>query len=290
MAGRYGTISHVIRTARPRQWVKNVLVMVPGLFGGAVFEPRAALALGLAFAAFCLAASGVYFVNDVRDAEQDRQHDNKRFRPVAAGTLSPASALVAGGCLLTGALGLGFAAGAGPVIALYIAISLAYCMVLRDVLGVDLVAVASGFPLRVIAGAQAVGTPAPFWLLVAVFTGALFVVAGKRYSEAVVFGELRARIRPTLARYRAPQLRGILLATAVASVASYALGAAASYDRDGKVFLALSLIPYTLVLVRYAIAVKQARGSNPGHVLRGDRVLQLLGVVWFCLFAIRTLA
>ncbi|WP_066376475.1 decaprenyl-phosphate phosphoribosyltransferase [Herbidospora mongoliensis] len=289
MAGRYRTISQLIQTARPRQWAKNVLVMFPGLIGGTVFEPQAALAFGIAFAAFCLAASGVYFVNDVRDAEQDRQHDTKRSRPVAARTLSPSLALVVGGCLVISGLGLGFAVRAGPVIALYIAISLAYCIVLRDVRGVDLVAVASGFPLRVIAGAQAGGISTPSWLLVVVFTGALFVVAGKRYSEAVVFGELRARIRPSLAHYRAPQLRRIVLAAAVASVASYALGAAASYDRDGRVLLILSLIPYTLVLVRYAVAVRQARGSSPEHLLRGDRVLQLLGVIWFCLFAIRTL-
>jgi decaprenyl-phosphate phosphoribosyltransferase len=290
MLGRDRTISNVIRTVRPRQWTKNILVIVPGLIGGTAFEPRAALALGIAFAAFCLTASGVYLVNDVRDVEQDRQHDTKRSRPIAAGTLSPPLALVVGGCLLTGGLGVGLTVRAGPVIALYIAISLAYCMVLRNVLVVDLVAVASGFPLRVIAGAQAASMSAPYWLLVVVFTGALFVVAGKRYSEVVIFGEFRARIRPSLARYRAPQLRGILLAAAVASVASYALGAAVSYDRDGKLFLILSLVPYTLVLVRYTTAVKQARGSNPGHVLRGDRVLQLLGIVWFCLFAIRTLA
>lgn len=277
MPARSSSVAALLQTARPRQWTKNLLVIAPI---GAVPQARSVLALGTTFVTFCLTASGIYFINDVRDAEQDRQHHTKRLRPVAAGTLTPRLAVTAGCSLLAGGLALGIAIRIGLVIAVYTAMSLAYCFALRNLALTDLLVVSSGFPLRVIAGYQASEADSPLWLLAVSFTGSLFVAAGKRYSEAVSFGESRERIRLVLARYSVRQLQLLWCFAAIASAGLYTLGALQSFARHGELLSILSLVPYMLALVRYATAVNEARASSPEDVLRGDRTLQLLGITW----------
>ncbi|MDX2646982.1 decaprenyl-phosphate phosphoribosyltransferase [Streptomyces sp. PA03-1a] len=281
------SVAALLQTARPRQWTKNLLVIVPPLATGTVHHSRSVLGLGATFVTFCLSASGVYFINDVRDAEQDRQHDTKRLRPVAARTLTPRLAMTTGCSMLAGGVALGTAIGNGPVIAAYTAFSLVYCFALRNLALTDLLIVSSGFPLRVTAGYQACGADTPFWLLAVSFTGSLFVAAGKRYSEAVSFGESRKRIRSSLAWYSVRRLRVVWCLAAVASAALYALGALQSFSRHGELFSLLSLAPYTLALVRYAAAVNEARAGSPEDVLWRDRTLQLTGIAWLGILTTR---
>jgi decaprenyl-phosphate phosphoribosyltransferase len=180
----------VLRAVRPRQWVKNALVLAAPLAAGRVDEPDVLVGSALAFVVFCLAAGAVYLVNDVRDVEEDRRHPTKRLRAIASGELPETTAYAVAGVLLVAALtaGLLVAVPLGVTVAVYLTIQLAYAGGLKHQPVMDLACVASGFLLRAIGGGVATGIPlSPWFLLVASF-GSLFMVAGKRYSEIHTVG------------------------------------------------------------------------------------------------------
>src|SRR5918993_3292571 len=164
-----GLLRALLVTARPRQWSKNVLVFGAPITGGVLLEPIPFVRTILAFVAFCLVASGIYYVNDLVDRDLDRAHPVKRRRPVAAGRLPVRLAGVVAALLLV--VGLAIATfGAGPrlagVVGLYIALSLAYILVLRGMVLLDIAAVAGGFVLRAVAGGVAVDVPLSSWFLI----------------------------------------------------------------------------------------------------------------------------
>ena len=144
-------------TARPRQWIKNLLVLAVPAAAGALDEPGVIGATAIAFAAFCLASAGTYLLNDVADRAADRLHPVKRFRPVAAGEVSAAAATATAAVLLAGACLLGWLAdpGLAAVVAAYLVLTTAYSRGLKHVAIFDIAAVASGFFLRAVAGGVA---------------------------------------------------------------------------------------------------------------------------------------
>ena len=152
-------VAALVRTARPKQWTKNVLVFAaPGAAGVLDNWPHAGQAV-LAFIAFCLAASGIYLWNDALDVEADRLHPTKRFRPIAAGAITPGLAKVVGSLLAVASLGVAAATGrieTAGIVAVYVATTLAYSFWLKHVAVIDIVTVASGFVLRAAGGAVAV--------------------------------------------------------------------------------------------------------------------------------------
>src|SRR5258706_74354 len=197
------TLNALIRTARIKQWTKNVLVFAaPGAAG--VLDSATPLARTLiAFACFCLAASGTYFLNDAADVESDRRHPKKRFRPIAAGELSVGTARMIGCSLIAAAIALSFVARweLAITIAGYVALTSTYSLVLKQVAVVDIVAVAAGFVLRAVAGATATGVPISNWFFIVASFGSLFMVAGKRHAERIEMGDAAASVRSTLAQY-----------------------------------------------------------------------------------------
>src|SRR5579885_3327977 len=173
----------LVRTARPRQWVKNLLVFAaPGAAGLLTQGPTLERA-GLAFLVFCLAASGTYFLNDTMDREADRRHPVNRHRPVAAGVVPASLAMSVAVTLLSGSVLLalvGLGAPTAGCVALYVAINVAYNVRLRHEPVLDLAAVASGFVLRAIVGGLATSVHLSEWFLVVTSFASLFIVAGKR--------------------------------------------------------------------------------------------------------------
>ena len=175
----------VVRALRPRQWVKNGLVLAAPLAAGELFNPDVMGPTAVAFLLFCLSASGVYLVNDSIDVEEDRRHPKKRYRPIAAGLvprpLAIGLALVLFAVALTTAALVTRPALAG-VLGAYVVIQLAYCLFLKNQPVIDLAVVASGFLLRGIAGGVAAGLLLSQWFLLVAAFGSLFMVAGKRFS------------------------------------------------------------------------------------------------------------
>jgi decaprenyl-phosphate phosphoribosyltransferase len=274
---------------RPRQWIKNVLVVTAPLAAGRLFEGDVLLNTALAFVSFCLVSATVYLINDVRDVEEDRLHPRKRFRPIAAGELRPAAALVL--AAITGAAGftIGFLTSTqlGITLALYVAIQIVYSVYLKHLPVVDLAIVASGFLLRAIAGGVAANIPLSQWFLLVASFGSLFMVAGKRYSEMKSIGA-EGGTRRSLERYSESYLRFIWMLAAVMVVISYSLWA---FENRSTAFLgvpwtAVSIAPFTLGLLQYALEVDAGSAGEPEDVVLHDRVLQGLGLAWLVVISI----
>ena len=273
----------VVRALRPRQWVKNVLVLAAPLAAGAILDPDVLRPTAVAFVLFCLASSAVYLVNDSIDVEEDRRHPRKRFRPIAAGLvprpLAVAMAVVLAAVALVSAVLLTRPALAW-VLGSYVVIQLCYCTFLKNQPVIDLAVVASGFLLRGIAGGVAAGLLLSQWFLLVAAFGSLFMVAGKRYSELVVVGDAAAT-RKTLREYSASYLRFVWSLSAGVACTAYSLWAfdlAAS--QDGAPWATISIAPFVIGVLRYAVDVDKGAAGAPEEIVLGDKVLLLLGVLW----------
>ncbi len=281
-------VAELWREARPKQWLKNVLVFAAPGAAGVILHGNW-WRIVLALLAFCAAASGTYFLNDVADVDEDRLHPTKRNRPVAAGTIPvPLARLVGVVLLLTG---LGFAAATVrwqlvAVVATYIVLTISYSVWLKHVAVVDLVAVACGFLLRAIGGAVVVDVPTSNWFLLCTGFGSLLVVAGKRYGEQHELGDGGAT-RSSLSAYTPSFLRTVIGLACAVSVISYCLWAfeKAAVAESSATLYELSVIPMVTALLRYVLVLEQGRGAAPEDVFLEDRVLQLLGLIWLALFA-----
>ncbi len=279
----------LVRTARPGQWTKNLLVVAAPLAAGTLLHGEVAGRTAIAFGTFCLASSAVYCVNDVCDREADRQHPVKRHRPVAAGTVSPRAAIALAVVLAAVAL---VAGGPNPlrlVLASYLAVSIGYSLGLKHEPVLELALVASGFLLRAVAGGPATGTPLSEWFLIVSGFGSLVIVTGKRMSEMALHGA-ETLSRPMLAGYTDSFLRLVFgIATAV-TMSAYGLwafdGHAAS---NGSVWSAVSVAPFVVAVLRYAWHVDRGEAEDPARVLRSDRVMQLLVLAWVGCFAVSVL-
>lgn len=281
----------LIRTARPKQWLKNVLVFAAPGAAGVLDQPSELGKTLLMFVAFCLAASGTYFWNDILDVEADRAHPTKSKRPIAAGEVSIATARVVGVLLPLLALGIAALTGrwqAVAVVAAYMAITLSYSAVWKHVAVLDLVAIASGFVLRAMAGAVAVDVPMSSWFVLVTTFGSLFVVTGKRYAEAIELGDDAQHVRATLGDYTDGYLRFVLAVTCGGALVSYCVWAFETKELAGSdlPYYELSIVPMLTAFLRYALMLDQGHGAAPEEVFGRDRVLQLLGLCWVIVFGV----
>jgi decaprenyl-phosphate phosphoribosyltransferase len=289
VAVRAPRLPAAIRAMRPRQWVKNVLVTTAPLAAGRLFDPGVLSRTGLAFVAFCLVSATVYLVNDVRDVEEDRLHPRKRFRPIAAGELRPRTALVL--AAITAVLGLALAFSValplGITLVIYVALQILYSAFLKHLPVVDLAMVASGFLLRAIAGGVATGIPLSQWFLLVAAFGSFFMVAGKRYSEMKAIGG-GAGTRRSLTRYSESYLRFAWMLAAVMVLISYSLWAFTTGSRGimEVPWRAISIAPFTLGLLQYALEVDAGNAGEPEDVVLHDHVLQGVGAVWLVLISV----
>jgi decaprenyl-phosphate phosphoribosyltransferase len=266
---------------RPRQWVKNLLVLAAPVLSGRLGESSVLLGAAIAFVAFSLAASGIYLVNDVRDVEEDRRHPRKRHRPVAAGVVSPALAVGTAAVLLCAAplIGLLATTQLTIVVLVYEGLSLLYCLALKDEPVIDIAIVASGFLLRAIAGGAATDISLSQWFLLAASFGSLFMASGKRYAEARAHGD-SADTRRSLTGYTQTYLRFVWTMSASVMIMTYGLWAFEEGRRTGSVFAAISMAPFVVAVLRYAVDVDAGKADAPEEIALGDRVLQVLAVLW----------
>ena len=272
-----------VRAMRPKQWVKNVLVLAAPVAAGTLFQPQVLLASLWAFVSFSLVSASIYLINDVRDVESDRQHPKKRFRPIAAGELKPTPALILAAVCLAASLTLGFVVAPmlGITLAVYWVLQVVYSLFLKHQPIIDLAMVASGFLLRAIAGGVASGSPLSQWVHLVASFGSLFRVAGKRYSEMVALGP-DAGTRRSLERYTPTYLRFVWAVSCSLVIMSYSLWAfeTRTYSPFGINWPAISIAPFTLALLRYAMTIDHGGAGEPEDVVMGDRVLQALAVLW----------
>jgi decaprenyl-phosphate phosphoribosyltransferase len=281
----------LVRAARPKQWLKNVLVFAAPGAAGVLDDPHDLGLTLLAFFAFCLAASGTYYWNDVLDIEADRAHPSKRYRAIASGEVALGTARVVGTALLVASLVVAGLTGRWQtvaVVATYVVLTWAYSAWLKHVAVVDLVAIASGFVLRAAGGAVAVDVPMSNWFVLCTTFGALFIAAGKRYAELLELGDDAAQSRATLDSYSAGYLRIVLAISCGAAILSYCVWAFERRDLSTSdwPFYELSIVPMLTALLRYLLVLDHGRGAAPEEVFAEDRLLQLLGAIWVVVFAL----
>ena len=276
-----GTVTSWIRLFRPHQWTKNAFVLVPLLFSGRISELEALSSALAAFVVFCALASGVYAVNDARDAEADRAHPTKRTRPVASGAIRASHAVVAGAAIAGAALAGAWALQPtfGLVAAGYLALNLAYTVRLKNVVILDVFCIAAFFLLRLLGGATAIDVRASVWLLVCGGLLALYLGFAKRRHELLLLQEGSVNHRSVLTEYSPAfldQMSSVLLSVTLVAYLMYTL------TSETAVMVGSEALSYSTVFVlygmfRYSYLVHKRRAGNPTETLLTDPVL--LGVV-----------
>jgi decaprenyl-phosphate phosphoribosyltransferase len=281
---------------RPRQWVKNGLVVVAPAAADRLHHLHDDVVIGWTFLAFCLAASAIYLVNDLRDIEADRRHPTKQFRAIAAGHISEVWAVTLAVLCAGGAIAIGLASPTDPallvVLGVYASISLLYSFGAKRVPVIELAMVASGFFLRALAGAVALRLYVSSWFLVVISFGALFLVVGKRLAERHALGDDAAQHRAVLGEYSEAFLRSALTLTSTVVVTAYCLwafdsssgGLAASHPVINAI--RLTVVPVVLSILYVLRLLENGGGGAPEELFLTDHVLQLLVVVWAVLFAV----
>lgn len=315
-----GLPAGLVRTARPRQWVKNVLVLAAPLAAGHLLSLHAVVQLGVVFVLFTGCSAAVYLINDARDADADRAHPVKCRRPVACGQVPVPVAYAVGGALAVlapAAAGVLCDPDTAALLAGYVIMQLAYCVWLKHMLVVDLVIVTTGFLMRAMAGGLALGIDLSRWFLITSGFGALFMVAAKRYSELVLMSELAEKApavptvptvgpqpdapgggagagaqvgasRALLGAYTTGYLRFVWQLAAGGAVLAYCLwsmetGAAPSGWLPWR---QLSMIPFILSVLRYAVFADAASAGAPEDVILRDRALVVIALAWGALYVL----
>lgn len=277
-------IPPAVRLLRPRQWVKNVLVFAAPAAAGVLDQFDDLLRTTLLFVAFCLAASGTYCINDAADVEADRMHPRKRSRPVAAGEIAPRDAVVLGIVLLASGLGLASLAGGWPttgIVASYIALTTAYTLWLKHQAVMDIVAVATGFVIRAVAGIVGTDLPLSDWYLIVAWFGSLFLVAGKRSTE-LNLGATAGEHRRSLDAYGESFLLFVRAVAAGITLLAYCLWAfeRADLGDGGFPWFQVSILPFTTAILRYALVHSSEEHAGPEDIVLGDRTLLVVGAIW----------
>ena len=252
---RRSALAAAIKTARPHEWIKNLLVFAGLLFGGKFNEPTAVLQATVAFVAFCAISSAGYFVNDLNDVELDRRHPKKRFRPIAAGELSEGTAKGLAMVLAAVAIGLAFAINwkVGLMVVGYGVAQLAYSFGLKQVVIIDVMTLAGLFILRVTAGAAAVDAHASEWLILCTGMLAAFLGFTKRRQEAVSELHQGTDTRPVLEHYSLPFLDQMVSLVTTGTVISYAIYTVNSPQIGSPMMLTIPSVVYGIFRYLYLI-------------------------------------
>jgi 4-hydroxybenzoate polyprenyltransferase len=291
----------ILASMRPKQWLKNLALLVPIVFAREALNPERLFKALAAVALFCALSGAVYLMNDARDAERDRLHPRKRLRPMAAGELRVetgvwAAALIGGAAL---ALAVVLSPAFGLVAAAYLALQGLYVLALKEIVILDVLALALGFVLRAVAGAVVVGVPISPWLYFCALLLALFLALGKRRQELVSLtasdaaaaggttdvaeGEvgLARRHRPALEEYTVGLLDQLIQVVTTCLVLAYSLYtfSAENLPRNHAMMLTVPFVLYGLFRYLYLVHVRGAGGA-PEEILLRDRGIAMCVVLW----------
>lgn len=270
----------VFQALRPRQWTKNAVVAAATVFAigdRSIHFPLSRLGdTVLAVALFCLCSSAIYLINDVQDYERDRIHPRKKFRPIAAGTVSKSVALTLAACLAAACLATAWVLLTKAftlTLLAYLVMQVGYTLGLKHLTMVDVLLIAMGFVLRALGGAYAVSVPISHWLLICTFLLALFLALSKRRHEKVVLASLENESRPSLKGYSEEWLDRLILLVCGSTITAYTLYTISedAINKIGDQRLAVTL-PFVLFGIgRYWFLVyRQERGERPEKVLFSD--------------------
>lgn len=275
----------VIRILRIKQWIKNLFVFAPLVFSLNLFSLSNVLLTLAAFFSFSLVASSIYVVNDIVDRERDSRHPVKKNRPLPAGMISVNTAWVIGTvCLISGiALALLVNPVVFGIIGGYAVLNLFYSYWGKHIIILDIMIIAVGFVLRVLAGAFAIGVTASSWMMVATFFLALLLAIAKRYHEKEFLQVESVNHRQVLYEYSEPLLKQLLAITSAMTLVAYALY---TMDRDvilvfGTDHLVFSLPFVVFGVFRYLyLVLNKEEGGDPTELVVKDKPMLITLFLW----------
>jgi 4-hydroxybenzoate polyprenyltransferase len=277
-------VSTAWRLLRCPEWLKNVFVFAGILFTGPPLGLDRIEQSAFAFLLFSLAASAVYIHNDIADRESDRRHPVKRLRPIAAGRVSLGMARAVQAVLLVAAFGgaMLLPARFSWLLAVYVGLNVAYTAVLKQMLILDVMALAAGFVLRVEAGCAAIGAEGSSWILLCTFLLAVFMGFGKRRHELLRVGVVSARPGDP-DRYSAPLLDQMMGIASACTIVGYAIFTTSwrTVSVHGTTNLVYT-VPFVVYgIFRYQLLVMQdGGGGDPTELVLGDMPLLTTIVLW----------
>jgi 4-hydroxybenzoate polyprenyltransferase len=272
----------VLVSMRPAEWIKNLLVFAGLLFSGKLDQGPEIVDATLAFAAFCAISSAGYLFNDLRDASLDRRHPDKRHRPIASGALPRSTAWIAAVALAAAAVGIAFVGVSVEVaglVAVYGATTAAYSLLIKRLVILDVMTIASLFILRVVAGAVAVEAHASEWLLLCTAMLALFLGFTKRRQEAMSELTEGAEARPVLEHYSIPFLDQMVSMVTAASIISYAIYAVNSPLIGSRMLATAPSVLYGIFRYLYLIYDRRDTRSTAA-ILTEDPGMLFAAVTW----------
>ncbi|OGV92342.1 hypothetical protein A3B57_02690, partial [Microgenomates group bacterium RIFCSPLOWO2_01_FULL_47_10] len=293
----------ILKTARPRQWVKNFALYAPLLFSGFLFKPGYFERVTIGFGLFCLLASSLYFVNDIADINNDRHHPFKKKRPIASGNLSVHLAAFAAVLLLVFSLVGGYILSFFffATLLAYALLQVFYSLWLKRLAIFDVISIAASFVLRIYAGAFVVNLHMSVWFLLTVISAALFLAVGKRQSERTLLtgaGVDLASHRSAQTHYTQRLLdiyTGMFANTTWLTYALFTFQLQFEFP-TGPVPTLYALLPRTLVtykwlmitvpvvifgVMRYLqLVYEQNRGESPEVVLMSDKTMMVTATLW----------
>jgi len=285
ISARSVAAADVLRLLRPSQWVKNLLVFAALVFSRHLFQPSSVGRSVAAFVSFCLLASAAYVLNDVRDADNDRRHPAKKTRPVASGRVPVPLALGIAAILASVALAIAASLGASfaQIAAGYAILQVLYSFALKDMVIVDVMAIAAGFVLRAVAGGVVIDVEVSPWLVICTFLLATFLGFSKRRHEVVLLEEGAAEHRASLREYSPYFLDQMIAVVTASTVVAYAIYTVSPEVREklhtDQLYLTIPFVLYGIFRYLYLVHRREG-GGNPTRELLTDRPLWVNVVLW----------
>lgn len=288
----------IIQLMRPQQWLKNLFVFLPLFFDRHLFDLEYLLPCLLMFLAFSLAASGIYCFNDIRDAEADRLHKEKRHRPIASGAVSPTTGyIVMASCWLVAAVLLALIPRVGGqdtpwlylVVGGYVLLNIAYSLKLKQLAIVDVFIIAIGFVLRVLAGGMAAGIFLSHWIVLITFLLTLFLAFAKRRDDVVTLEESGVAMRPSVNHYNLAFMNQAISIIASITMVCYIMYSVSPkvVERFNSPYVYLTSLFVLAGIIRYLqITIVDVKSGNPTRVLLKDRFIQGCVICWIVSFAL----
>lgn len=294
---------YIVKLVRPRQWIKNFALFAAPVFGGQIFSEDVFLRISLGFIAFCLLASSTYVVNDLLDAQKDKLHPFKRSRPIANGKITPTQAVILFIVLICTSLFLSLQISLAFffISVLYLILQLSYSLLFKSLVVFDILFIASGYILRVLAGEMISGYHISVWLLLTTVSLSLFLAVGKRRSELTllrnVTGAHIADVRKSLSHYSDRLLDAYSMMFATSTLMFYSLFTFLESSRGAQLpeillpeflpdylqrkWLMITILPVIYGVMRYLQDIyEKSEGESPDRVLLSDRSLLAAVLLW----------
>ena len=268
-----------IRLLRVHHYVKNLLIFAAAIFSGKFLEHDIFFCAISGFAAFCMAASGIYIINDIRDIDKDRNHPVKSKRPIASGEIAVKSAVILAGVLFIGAFIINLFAGglkSSILLALYIIINFAYSLGLKNIPIMDIAILVSGFFMRLLYGAIITGIKISDWLYLSVISLAFYLALGKRRNEMRNFNNTRA----VLSSYTDNFLDKNMYVCLALALVFYSLWSVDEKNYNSQ-YLIFTVPVVMLITMKYSLDIEGNSDGDPAEVLMNDKILLLLCAIYF---------